>query len=131
MSEIYHFFDHLVAQGILPEMFGYEFLINAMLASLMIGPLLGMLGTLVVVKRLAFLSEAVGHSVLTGVSIGILLGELPRPLLSACSASQFYLRCCFSGSKEEVPFPTTLSSACFYLLHLLRVRRYFCMLQKR
>lgn len=88
MSEIYHFFDHLVAQGILPEMFGYEFLINAMLASLMIGPLLGMLGTLVVVKRLAFLSEAVGHSVLTGVSIGILLGEpATSPLICLFSFS--------------------------------------------
>jgi hypothetical protein len=33
------------------------------------------LGTLVVVKRFAFFSEAVGHAALTGVAIGILLGE--------------------------------------------------------
>jgi len=42
---------------------------------LMIGPVLGGLGTLVVVKRFAFFSEAVGHAALTGVAIGILLGE--------------------------------------------------------
>ncbi len=75
LEPIYSQFDLWVAAGWLPDMFSYDFLINALLASLMIGPLLGLLGTLVVVKRLAFLSEAVGHSVLTGVSIGILLGE--------------------------------------------------------
>ncbi|WP_042147940.1 metal ABC transporter permease [Pseudoalteromonas sp. '520P1 No. 412'] len=75
LDSIHQFFAGLAEQGWLPEMFGYSFLVNAFLASLMIGPLLGVLGTLVVVKRLAFLSEAVGHSALTGVSIGILLGE--------------------------------------------------------
>ncbi|MDU5678100.1 MAG: metal ABC transporter permease, partial [Pseudomonas aeruginosa] len=44
-------------------------------AGLLIGPVLGGLGTLVVVKRFAFFSEAVGHAALTGVAIGILLGE--------------------------------------------------------
>ena len=34
----------------------------------LIGPLLGGLGTLVVVKRFAFFSEAVGHAALTGVA---------------------------------------------------------------
>lgn len=75
LDSIHQLFATLATQGWLPEMFSYSFLVNAFLASLMIGPLLGVLGTLVVVKRLAFLSEAVGHSALTGVSIGILLGE--------------------------------------------------------
>ena len=88
MNKVYDFFAYWVEQGILPQMFEYEFLINALLASMMIGPLLGLLGTLVVVKRLAFLSEAVGHSVLTGVSIGILLGEpATSPLISLFSFS--------------------------------------------
>ncbi|MGK0372848.1 MAG: zinc transport system permease protein [Glaciecola sp.] len=88
MNTIYQNFQIWVSQGWLPEMFSYEFLINALFASIMIGPLLGLLGTLVVVKRLAFLSEAVGHSVLTGVSIGILLGEpVNAPLISLFSFS--------------------------------------------
>lgn len=91
MNSVYSWFLTAVEQGYLPEMFAYEFLINAMFAALMIGPLLGMLGTLVVVKRLAFLSEAVGHSVLTGVSIGILLGEpVESPLISLFSFSVFF-----------------------------------------
>lgn len=88
MTSIYEWCSAWVEQGWLPEMFAYEFLVNALFASMMIGPLLGLLGTLVVVKRLAFLSEAVGHSVLTGVSIGILLGEpVDAPLISLFSFS--------------------------------------------
>lgn len=65
----------LQASGLLPEMFQYGFLINGLVAALMIGPLLGGMGSLVVIKRLAFFSEAVGHAALTGIAIGILLGE--------------------------------------------------------
>jgi zinc transport system permease protein len=61
--------------GALPESLTFGFVINALLAGLIIGPVLGGLGTLVVVKRFAFFSEAVGHAALTGVAIGILLGE--------------------------------------------------------
>lgn len=61
--------------GALPQVFTYGFVVNAVLAGLVIGPVLGGLGTLVVVKRFAFFSEAVGHWALTGVAIGILLGE--------------------------------------------------------
>lgn len=63
------------AAGLLPAAMIYSFVVNAVLAGLVIGPVLGGLGTLVVVKRFAFFSEAVGHSALTGVAIGILLGE--------------------------------------------------------
>lgn len=84
MDSVYEQFSTWVSQGHLPQIFAYEFLINALFASLMIGPLLGLLGTLVVVKRLAFLSEAVG----TGVSIGVLLGEpVEAPLISLFSFS--------------------------------------------
>ncbi|WP_043199089.1 metal ABC transporter permease [Pseudomonas putida] len=72
-------FRQLVQQwataGYLPEALAYGFVVNALLAGMMIGPVLGGLGTLVVVKRFAFFSEAVGHAALTGVAIGILLGE--------------------------------------------------------
>ncbi|MBK1663808.1 zinc ABC transporter permease [Rhodospirillum rubrum] len=63
------------AAGLLPAGLTYGFLVNALIAALIAGPVLGGLGTLVVTKRLAFFSEAVGHAALTGVAIGILLGE--------------------------------------------------------
>ncbi|TWF46528.1 metal ABC transporter permease [Neorhizobium alkalisoli] len=65
----------LAAGGYLPPSLGYGFAVNALLAGLIAGPMLGFLGTLVVVKRHAFFSEAVGHAALTGVAIGILAGE--------------------------------------------------------
>lgn len=52
----------------------YDFMKNAFLAILIITPLFGILGTLIVNNRMAFFSDALGHSALTGVAIGILLG---------------------------------------------------------
>lgn len=61
--------------GVLPDYFQYAFVVNALLCSLFIGPMLGGIGTMVVTKRLAFFSQAVGQAALTGVALGILLGE--------------------------------------------------------
>lgn len=106
LTSIHSFFSSLVEHGWLPEMFNYGFLVNAFLASLMIGPLLGALGTLVVVKRLAFLSEAVGHSALTGVSIGILLGEpIEAPWISLFAFSiLFALSLQWVRGRTTVPY---------------------------
>ena len=65
----------MAASGSLPQAFTYQFVINALLCTFLIGPLLGALGTMIVVKRMAFFSQAVGNAALTGVAIGILLGE--------------------------------------------------------
>lgn len=78
MSVFQHFREAVqqaAAAGHLPPSLAYGFVVNALVAGLCIGPILGGLGTLVVVKRFAFFSEAVGHAALTGVAIGILLGE--------------------------------------------------------
>ena len=65
----------MAASGSLPQAFTYQFVINALLCTFLIGPLLGALGTMIVVKRMAFFSQAVGNAALTGVAVGILLGE--------------------------------------------------------
>jgi len=75
LDSLYEMVKHLATHGWLPASFAYGFVTNAVLAGLIIGPVLGGLGTLVVVKRYAFFSESVGHAALTGVAIGILLGE--------------------------------------------------------
>ncbi|MEO1229698.1 MAG: metal ABC transporter permease [Myxococcota bacterium] len=48
---------------------------RGLLAALVIGPLLGGVGTLVVQKRLVFFTQTLGHASLTGVALGLLLGE--------------------------------------------------------
>ncbi|MDP9782640.1 metal ABC transporter permease [Pseudomonas fluorescens] len=79
MSALYDFIRNylqaLAASGILPQPFEYEFVINALLCSVLIGPLLGVLGTMVMIKRMAFFSQSVGNAAMTGVAIGVLIGE--------------------------------------------------------
>ena len=61
--------------AILPlEAYQYSFMKNAFLAILLLTPLLGLLGTMAVNHQMAFFSDALGHSALTGIGLGIILG---------------------------------------------------------
>jgi zinc transport system permease protein len=65
----------LAEQNLLHYTFLYEFVVNGMLCAFIVGPLLGGIGTMVVIKRMAFFSQAVGNAALTGVAIGVIIGE--------------------------------------------------------
>lgn len=52
----------------------YNFMKNALLAILIITPLFGILGTMVINNRMAFFSDALGHSAFTGIAIGTIFG---------------------------------------------------------
>lgn len=52
----------------------YDFMKNALLAVLIITPLFALLGTLIVNNKLAFFSDALGHSAFTGMGLGVILG---------------------------------------------------------
>ena len=56
------------------NIFEYNFMRLAFLAVIIITPLLGMLGTMVVHRKMAYFSDALGHSALTGIALGIFLG---------------------------------------------------------
>ncbi len=58
----------------------YDFMKNALLAVLFLAPLFALLGTMAVNNNMAFFSDALGHSALTGIGIGAVLG-LREPLL--------------------------------------------------
>ena len=67
MSTIYAIMD-----TVLPfEWLSYTFMKNALLAMLLITPLFGLLGTMAVDNKMAFFSDALGHSALTGIAIGV------------------------------------------------------------
>lgn len=57
----------------------YMFMKNALLAVIIITPLFGLLGTMIVNNKMAFFSDTLGHAALTGIAIGVLLG-LQDPL---------------------------------------------------
>lgn len=52
----------------------YKFMVNAFIAILLIAPLMGILGTMAVNNKMAFFSDALGHSAFTGIALGVLLG---------------------------------------------------------
>ena len=60
--------------GYFTELFQYDFMRRALLAILIITPLLGILGTMIVHKKMAYFSDALGHSALTGIAIGVVCG---------------------------------------------------------
>lgn len=62
-------------------MFEYGYMQNAFWAVLIITPLFGLVGTMIVNNKLAFFSDALGHSALTGIAIGALLG-VSNPTIS-------------------------------------------------
>ena len=61
-------------QAVFTEWLEYGFMKNALLAVLIITPLFGILGTMIVNKKMAFFSDSLGHSALTGIAIGAVLG---------------------------------------------------------
>lgn len=68
--------------GMLPiAMFQYDFMKHAFLAAVLIAPLFSLLGTMAVNNKMAFFSDALGHSAFTGIGLGVLLG-MEDPLLA-------------------------------------------------
>ena len=57
----------------LTSLLDYGFMRNAFLAILIITPLFALLGTMIVNKKMAYFSDALGHSALTGIAVGLLI----------------------------------------------------------
>lgn len=70
MQNIHAFLDFLLPF----DWISYTFMKNAFLATLLIGLLFGFLGSMVVNNKMSFFSEALGHSALTGIGLGVIAG---------------------------------------------------------
>ena len=75
MNAFYTWIGGLAQQGFLPSDFQYPFLVRGFLCVLIIAPILGGMSHLVVTRRMAFFSAALGQAAITGVALGLLLGE--------------------------------------------------------
>jgi zinc transport system permease protein len=75
MDRLYEWLAALAARGLLPDALRYPFVARGLLAVLLLAPLLGGLSHLVVTRRLAFFSTALGQAALTGLTLGLLAGE--------------------------------------------------------
>ena len=64
-----------IIETVLPFTFAqFDFMKYALLAVILLTPLFGMLGTMAVNNKMAFFSDALGHSALAGIAIGVILG---------------------------------------------------------
>ncbi|MGX8700283.1 metal ABC transporter permease [Caproiciproducens sp.] len=70
MNAIYSLIDLLLPF----EWTEFNYMKNALLAVLLITPLFGLVGTMIVNNKMSFFSDALGHSALTGIAVGVLMG---------------------------------------------------------
>jgi zinc/manganese transport system permease protein len=63
------------------ELFQFPFMQRALLAGVLTGLMGGLLGSFTILRQLSFFSDALGHSALLGISLGLLLGLDPSMLL--------------------------------------------------
>ncbi|MCW5212091.1 metal ABC transporter permease [Desulfobulbus sp. TB] len=78
MDFIYDLVKSWAVAGYLPEIFEFSFMTRGLLAALIIGPLLGAVGTVVVTKKLSFFTQTIGNAAMSGVAIGLMIGEPPE-----------------------------------------------------
>ena len=87
----------------------YGFMRLALCAVVLIAPLYALLGTMVVDGRMAFFSESLGHSAMTGIAIGVLLG-FKTPLWAMLIFGIVYaLLLAFAKSRGAASTDTTIS----------------------
>ncbi len=105
METIYRVMDALLPF----EFLRFSFMKNALLAMLLLTPLLSLLGTMAVNQRMAFFSDALGHSALAGVGIGVLLGVRDVTLSLVVFGVLYALIVCVVNHSGAATKDTTIS----------------------
>lgn len=91
------------------EFLQYDFMKYALLAVLIITPLFGILGTMIVNNRMAFFSDALGHSAFTGMAVGVLFGVADTRISMVVFAVLFALLLNYIRHKNVVSSDTVIS----------------------
>lgn len=87
----------------------YGFMRSALLAILIITPLFGLMGTMIVNKKMAYFSDALGHSALTGIAAGVVCGIGDTNISMVVFAVIFALLLNKIGSKNTASTDTIIS----------------------
>lgn len=98
---------------------------HALLAVIIVCPLLGFTGTLVVNNRMAFFAESIAHASLAGLAAGFVLGfDSPRPVMLAFAAlfaaALVGIRRVSSGSTDTLIGVCSATAVAFGLVLLTR-----------
>ena len=87
----------------------YGFMKMALAAILIITPLFGLMGTMIVNKKMAYFSDALGHSALTGIAVGVVCGIPDTNISMVIFAVVFALLLNKIGSRSTVSTDTIIS----------------------
>jgi zinc transport system permease protein len=102
-------FWYSLVNSILPfEWVELDFMKNALLAVLLISPIFGILGTMIVNNKMAFFSDALGHGAFTGVAIGSVLGILNPVIAAICFSIVFSVLITIVKNKSKASTDTII-----------------------
>ena len=103
----------------------YDFMRNALLAVVIITPLFGIMGTMIVNKKMAYFSDALGHSALTGIAVGVVCGMKDTTISMVIFAIIFSLLLNKIGSLNTASTDTIISvfSSCSVAIGLAILSR--------
>ena len=103
----------------------FGFMRNALIAILIITPLFGLMGTMIVNKKMAYFSDALGHSALTGIAVGVVCGVADTNLSMVIFAIIFALLLNQIGKANMVSADTIISvfSSCSVAIGLAILSR--------
>lgn len=87
----------------------YDFMKNAFLAVIIVAPLFGLIGTMVVNNKMAFYSDALGHSALTGIALGMLIG-IKDPVISMIAFGIIFALIIYSLKNKNLSSNDTIIS---------------------
>ena len=66
----------MISLSFFTDLFSYDFMLRALLAGIILGILAPVIGSIVVVRRLSFIADTLGHFSLVGVSFSLFLSTL-------------------------------------------------------
>ena len=89
--------------------FSYSFFVRAFLAVVLVCPLLSILGTMIVQRKMSFFSDALGHSAFTGIAIGVILGVSDVSIVMIMFAVLFAIVLNFLSRKNAQQMDSVIS----------------------
>lgn len=103
MQEVYSIIDALFPFGFLK----FAFMKNAFMGVLLITPLFGLIGTMIVNNKMSFFSDALGHSALTGIALGVMFG-VNNYIISMMAFSIIFAICISAITDLEISSADTI-----------------------
>lgn len=89
------------------EFLSFTFMKNAFIGVLLITPLFGLIGTMIVNNKMSFFSDALGHSALTGIALGVMFG-VGNYIISMMAFSIIFAICISTITDLEISSSDTI-----------------------